>query len=280
MNGSGYVRQAAVRALGHHRHAEAVAFTLWALRDWVPQVRDEAKQSLSRLMTPELAAAFVMQHRLLARLARAQRADLRGTLDRIDQYLRGPQCAPAVEGVLISEDPMVRLYAYRLSADRLRDDVALQARAAADPSPKIRRWFVDRVAEFDAQTGRLWLEKLIHDESFIVGRNVIWNLTPELKQAMWATLLDAACSDQRQIRASVRYSLSDMHSQDFAEVYRKRIAAVEPERVRPGWIEGLGETGTGEDVTDIEQFASSGNSRMRRAALRAIASLSSVTSAG
>ena len=280
LNADGHVREAAVHALREHRHPEAVPFALWAVRDWVPQVRTAAEECVSELTVPDLAAAFLTQHRLIGRLAHVGRTDPADVLARVHGFLRSEPAREAVNESLRSDNVKQRLFAFQLLVSRLAEDPALQHRAATDADPLVRVWFVAQLGRLGASSRNQWLRQLIADRSTYVVRRVILGLSTDLKAELHSSIVEAFCSDTVAVRRAARHCLQDWERPDFARIYRDRLDGAPSERVRPGWIAGLGETGQTDDLAAIAAFIEARRPRIRSASLRAISLLDRQAASG
>lgn len=273
LNRKGFTREAAIKGLLRFQHPESIPFVLWALRDWVPQVRNAAVITLTAMLIPELAGAFLSQHRLLDQLGNVQRTDLDSSVNRVKDFLLSDVARGAVAEAIISKNPKIRLFAYRLLVKNLTSDRALQAQMATDPEPHVRRWFVSQLDQFDTPTRRAWIERLILDRSTVVACSVIRGLEPALKLDLQKNLTQACFSDSRPIRGAARFAIEGVHRDEFAHLYREKIIKVPINSVKPGWLAGLGETGSITDTTILSPFLISENAKIRSEALRAIAGL-------
>lgn len=270
---NGYTREAAIKGLMRFRHPETLPFVLWALRDWVPQVRAAAEAALETLLIPELAGAFLKHHRMLDQLDLVRRINIDNILSRVRQYLVDGEAKQAVLEAARAGSPRVRLFAYRLLNEDLRGNVGLQAQVANDPEPHIRRWFVGQLERYEAVVRRAWLERFMLDRSSLVACQVIRSLCPELRSGLRDKLVDASCSDSRPVREAARVAVEGMQRGDFAGLYKARICKAQAGSVMPGWLAGLGETGGSDDAHILSPFFTSDKAKVRAEALRAIATL-------
>jgi|GEM_PF-2353125 len=270
MNSSGFVREAAVRVLAAHPHPESLPFLIWSLRDWVMQVRDAALKGLRNYMTPELAAAFVQHHGLIDRLDKLGRVDLSDVVREIRSYLTSAEAAPALSAVLQSDDAPLRAFVFRLREAELPSDVQLQQLAAKDSEPSIRGWFASQTIRFEPEQRRSWQSLLIRDKSALVARRVIWSLDPEGRERLRDELIEATCSPARPVREAARCAVPDMAKDDFASLYRQRLASADGPDSVAGLVGGLSETGTQVDVDRLSSFTNSTRSRVRFEAIRGL----------
>lgn len=270
MNSSGYVREAAVRALATHPHPESLPFLIWSLRDWVKQVRDAALEGLRNYMTPELAAAFVQHHGLIDRLDKLGRVDLSDVVREIRSYLTSAEAAPALSAVLQSDDASLRAFVFRLREEGLPTDVELQQLAAKDSEPSIRGWFASQTIRFVPEQRRSWQRRLIRDKSALVARRVIWSLDADGRERLRDDLIEAACSPSRPVREAARCAVPDMAKNSFARLYRQRLDSADGPESVAGLVGGLSETGTQADVDRFSSFTNSTRSRVRFEAIRGL----------
>ena len=88
---SGYEREKAVERLGNIGNIKSISVLLTRINDWVPQVRDIAKESLLKLCTHENANSFIHKLPNLFHLQRCSRENHDYLINSVIQYLLEPE---------------------------------------------------------------------------------------------------------------------------------------------------------------------------------------------
>ena len=274
LNRNGYIRQQAIESMGQTPRPDMVPFVLWGLKDWVFEVRQASEQALDAMLTVENAHAFLMQYRLIHQLGAVERVDCRPVQQKILDFMVANLTSEQVARALKAHDSQKRLFAYRLFADRLPTDRQLQELAANDPEQSIRAWFASQINRFEPSVYEYWMYRLLRDSSTMVACQLIRNLDDQNKAHYEDALLEAGFSDSRPIRNAARFALRDRVSrQAWAEHYRDKLDVDDIGKVHHGWVAGLGDTGTPDDIPRLVPYLSSTRAKLRSAALRAISSL-------
>lgn len=270
LNANGHTRQAALKALRDLGHSRALPYVLLRLGDWVPQVREAALEALHQLMAMGIADALLAHYDLIERAAGVERFDIQPVLKEIRDYLLRPDHRSAVFQALDSQQVSLRLFAYRLSEEM--PDRDLLYKAASDRSPAIRLWLARLLVQRHPPDGMdLWVG-LLHDPSNRVSTTTIAGLSSKQVADMKADLLALMFSDARPVREAVRYALRGT-SIDFAAESRRRLVESLSDQITPGVVASLGETGNRSDYALVEPLLSSQRSRVREAAVEAVARL-------
>lgn len=125
-SGNGYVREAAVKALGRSGQGRVLPMLLERANDWVPEVRDAARHALGAFLQDGHIGAWATVLGQLAALRRASRADHSALLR-------------AVEAFLVRPAHLAALHAAReeMAPEALRFLFALHLRVAVDDEARL-----------------------------------------------------------------------------------------------------------------------------------------------
>ena len=275
---SGYVREAAIERLSLITTGAEVPFLILRLNDWVSNVRDASYNAVRSRLKPEYCRSFIANFALLSRLEYAGRADHKQIIQEINGLLRSHECRAVLLESLKSEDRFVRRASFRLALESTDSDLQQIVRLAlSDPDTVVRTWAARRVSTaFEGRTLHQFLELMKRDRFMPVRREALRiavKLTsPQLHDELRTALLDAHVS----MREESRYHSRLILLMDFAAFYRQHLTAAEP-RTLYSAISGLGETGKAEDDRLIVPYTSHALSKIRRAAVRALANLNRET---
>ncbi len=244
---SGYVREEAVRELARRRSGSELPYLLLRLNDWVPQVRDAARQAVVRRMTEEDVPAFARNYVLVDRLTVAGRADHSELLQALSRLLGSESARDAMLAAANTSSPAGARAIFKLllpSESREVLDAGLQH---ADPI--IRVWSL-RAAARVIPTEEL--QRFQSDPAPAVRREALL-----IFGANEDALLDASAS----VRDTARVLLKDV---DFAAIYRNAIHT--PKLATA--LAGLAETGRATDAEVALPYLTHASAGVRRAALK------------
>lgn len=269
LNGSGYVREAALSALGQIGAPQSLPFVLLRLADWVGPVRQRAHEAL-KLVLPVVTVREVVRHyHLVDRLVRAERVDLSHIWAEIADWLRAPERRAELTACSDDAELKERLFCWRVREPELRECPELADELVADRLVDIRLWALRHI-DWARQPGER-LTRLLQDKASRVRFRAL-RAFPEaawhkVQGAVFESLFDPAPGP----RALARFLLSKHGDKNLGEHYRERVGAGSP--VEAGAIAGLGETGNKSDFELVEPFVGDPKPKVRAAALSALSKL-------
>ena len=271
---NGYVREEAIKRLSEVTTGAEVPFLILRLNDWVSQVRKAAYEAIHSRIKPEYGRAFLHNQFLLARLEYAGRANHKPTIQAINDLLLSEPCRAELLQALQSTDHYVKRGSFKLALS-LRDADLKQVveLALAHDDTVIRSWAAQAISSVaDKTTFASLFERMKHDRFMPLRRAALRIMvqlnSPVLNDELLAALLDSHAS----IREEARYHLKKIQPIDLADFYRQHLAGASGPLLYPV-ISGLGETGSKEDARLVVSYTSHEMSKIRRAALKAVAAL-------
>ncbi len=119
---SGYVREAAVKALGRSGQRRALPMLLERANDWVPEVRHAARQALGVFLQDGPIDPWVPALAQVAALRRASRVDHSALLQEIEAFLSRPDHLLALHAVQDEMTPEVLRFLFDLQLRAAPDD--------------------------------------------------------------------------------------------------------------------------------------------------------------
>lgn len=125
---SGFDRQAAVEALAERRHGPALPGLLRCVNDWVPQVREAARRSISPFFRDEFVEDWMRALPALRRLEGGRRASHEQLLRDVVGFLSQPSMLPRVRAAATEASPVVRRWLHALEWQAASGDVERQQR--------------------------------------------------------------------------------------------------------------------------------------------------------
>jgi HEAT repeat protein len=271
---SGYVREGAIRRLSKVKTGTEVPFLILRLNDWVSNVRDAAYKAIRARVRPEYCRALYQNLFLLLRLEYAGRADHTELLRDVHHLLLSKEGRADLFHALHSTDAYVRRGSFKLAL-RLRDaDLKRVAELALDDEDTVIRNMAAQTisSALDEATLAAFVDRMKHDRFMPVRRaalRLMFKLnSPHLGDELHAALLDSHAS----MREEARYHLKKIEPVDLAEFYRQQLVDAKGPSLYSA-ISGLGETGRAEDDRLVVPYTSHEASKIRRAALKAVAAL-------
>jgi len=271
---SGYVREAALKALQPTRDGSELPFVLIRVNDWVASVRDLAIGLMQVRAVPDYARHLVMALPLVIRLRSTQRTNHAQTIDAIVGVLRLPESREALLKGTKAADRQIRRMAFGLAAEGGAQPVETLFKAAlADDDPHIRLWAArDLAASMPDDALGVALEALDSDRNMSVKREALELRLARRPESAKAKLLDSLCDRSAGIRSFCQYHLRTRFQHDPAVDYRNSI---DPKAARlPYALAGLAEVGEPSDIARVEAFLTDLRPGVRAAATRALGRLS------
>jgi HEAT repeat protein len=265
----GRVRERAVRLLAESRSLAALPVLGLRAADWVPQVREAARDAILRRLDDDIDAAALAVIAPMA-LFLAQRQQGRWLADQITRRLADVSSSPVVTRLLTSTNLQLRRAAYQVLADAgtLGLERAVQA-ALHDRDVIIRSRCAERAARLALDAG-----------SAPLIRQMLASHTPRVRVEALAALnrlgefdtIQAALPDRSSlVRGTARFYLRP-HGVDFPEIYHRFLDS-DTDAVILGSVAGLGEVGTAADTDVIEPLLSHPRVKIRVEAICALETL-------
>ena len=271
---NGYVREAAIERLSLIGTGAELPFLILRLNDWVSNVRDAAYKAIHSRVKPEYCRKLIENLALLKRVEQAGRIDHKEIIEAINELLQGDKCHALLLESLRSADRFIRRACFRLALDStISDSQQLLKLALDNDDTVIRRWGAQQVsAVFDEATFGHFLDRMRQDRFTPVRREAlriaVKRNSPHLVEELHTALLDP----NKSMREEALYHLRRIAPMDVAAFYRQHLHRAE-EPTLYAVISGLGETGSVEDDRLILPYASHPASKIRRAAIKALAEL-------
>lgn len=269
---NGYVRETAIEKLSLIKTGFEVPFLILRLNDWVPEVRDAAYHEIRSRLTPEYCRHLIANLPLIGRLKHAGRVDHTPLINAVHELLQSDECRSVLFESLKSTDRQIRRACFKLAMDAPHSNLQqILTLALADNDTVIRQRAAQKIsATLEPEIVELFLDRLKHDRLMTVRREAlriaVKTNAPDVVEQLHTGLLDPHTS----IREECRYHLRKVAPMDVAAFYREHLEAG---RELYSAISGLGETGRSDDDRLIVPYASHQTSKIRRSAIKALATL-------
>jgi len=119
----GYKRESAARRLGLLGDPTAIPKLIVRVNDWVPQVRDTAREALLRLLVPENAFVFAENLPQIYHLEHCGRDNHEEIIQRVIDFLVLPENKQVLQNAVLSEKPKVARAAVNLLLQHFSEDM-------------------------------------------------------------------------------------------------------------------------------------------------------------
>ncbi len=254
---NGFMREDAIQRLAEWHDGRELRFLLLRVNDWVPQVRDAARNAVVARLTRDYAPHFAKHLGLVTRLQRSRRVDHSGPLRAISQLLSS---APdRLLQAMNEHRGEARRVIFRVLAESRADDAKLFRAMLHVDDPAIR---VMAMRMLPVEENRDVFESVFDDPAGSVRAQALMLAADDSR-------LESALLDRNgAVRDVARHRLRD-RGIDFAALYRE---ALQGDRIAAA-IAGLSETGTRADAGRVAAFLTHAHPSVRRAAVRAVLAL-------
>jgi len=270
---NGYVRQAAVSALGSATDGTEIPFLALRANDWVPDVSTVATSLLAARLAPAHQAQVLESMPVIARLLGQQRHNHQRLSDGFASVMLGADFA-VLQARLQALDTGVARFVYSLLLAAAPADHPILVGALGATDPAIRQAAVRKHASRPSTEVAARLIPLSRTDSAPGVRREALSVVAERAPASLRPLLPEILLDRSaRIRMLAQYLAVRLDpTLDVKALYRTRLADRRRD-YRAAAIAGLGETGTRDDATEIEGLLNDDSPKIRRTSLRAFARL-------
>ncbi len=230
MNGNGHVREKAVKKLSRAGDARAIQFLVYRLADWVPVVRDAAKQGLENYKSESFVDAWIEQLPAFEWLQKVERTNLGELYEDVIAFLVKANRQYVLEHFKRYPDKLRILLARHISnsieGDRREIEVLVTDRHCL-----VRMWSLKHFSQLSA----VEIDKLLGDKSSRVRLQALRLLYE--RDSRKDILFEFIADNSATIRQFARFSLKDMVP-DFEASYSRKL--LEGRQVK-GSLAGLAE---------------------------------------
>lgn len=279
---NGFVRAAAIEALGQRVDGQELVFLSLRANDWVDVVAARARQLLLDRLRPDNRHAVLAALPFIVRVVGQRRRDHRD----LERALESVLLADGGDEVLARVSafgPTVRRLAYERLLRAGSASVSRIVDAAVGESDGVIRTNALRAlaatAAFDRHAATL--ERLLRDDPLPSIRRLSLTLLAERNPGRVAGLFPEVLLDRAACVRDVARFVARTHQLPVVvrDIYVRGLTSAGPRHVTAA-IAGVGEVGAREDATLLTPHLGSPVPRNRRAALRALARLDPEGAAG
>ena len=273
---SGYVREAAIKRLDQITSGAELPFLILRLNDWVSNVRDAAYRAIHSRLRPEYARHFIANLSLVSRLEKAGRADHKVLIRAINELLQSDECRSVLLESLMSADRFTRRASFRLALNSTKSGSPEIVRQALNDQDTVIRLLAAQTVSSAFERAKLdHILELMKRDRFMPVRREALRITVKQNLSTLLSALRSALLDQHpSMREEARYHMRKREQIDVAEFYREVLTVGEGSTFYAALC-GLGEAGTTKDALLIAPHTSHPTSKIRWAAIKALAKLNS-----
>ena len=271
---NGFVRAAALEVLARQTSGQEIPYLSLRANDWVDSIAARARELLISRLRPDNRQTVLDALPFIVRVPARQRRDHREIARAFTAVLLADGGEDALARHRAFDTPVRRAMYELLTAGGAVSERVLRA-GLTDADPVIRARAIRSVAADPAFEDRgAILEGFLRDDPVPAVRRLTLTLlsqhVPERIAAVFPhVLLDRAAS----VRGLARFVAGTHHVAVIPRaVYIEALVGRTPAGPAAA-IEGVGETGTSEDADLVAPFLSGNRPRIRRAAVRALATL-------
>jgi HEAT repeat protein len=293
---NGFVREAAVRALGASSDNGDIPFLLLRANDWVTVIADAAFAGARARITTVLAREWVSALPLVERLGASSRRDHQPLVSEVDRMLATPDARDALaEGLLRGErtvrraclrvaeriggndarillrlatkdhDPFIAARAMKALPDHTSDEdlPALLAEMAKSPFPDVRARALSMRCDRAPDAASAWLEAALFDRSSEVRELARWKMQ-DVERAR--DLYRGAMKTARGHALDVAFrGLAEIGTIDDVATFRAHLEDPRA-RIRESALLGIGRTDVDRHHDEIMRATKDPSSRVRKMA--------------
>lgn len=230
---NGFIREVAIRALRDQPSPEALAALIERLNDWVPQIRDLARENLDHYLSPSHVQALLIELDPLMALASRHRADHGPTLTAVRNILQSPEVHSDVYANFLTRQGSAARYLFKLLLEKNIDKQTLLRDALAHRELTVRVAGVAACQALpDAQALQLLQEALPRPGAKV--RVCVMRTLLRLLENPQPLLCTALLDDSQSIRSLACWA-APKHGIDARAILAGRLTEGFPKAKR-GWL--------------------------------------------
>ncbi|MBE8720839.1 hypothetical protein [Sphingobacterium pedocola] len=262
LNGSGYVREKAVKKLSQVDSSRAVQFLIYRLADWVLPVRQAARNGIDNYKKTNYIDSLIENLPIFEWLQKVERTDLRPIYQDIVNFIAFTNRAYVIENFKKYPDKLRILLAKHISS------------SLADNSQELKLLLNDKhflirnltINHFD-KLGQAQIEQLLNDKSANVRLQTLYCLKEQ--NGFETTAKKFLADNSATIRHFARFTLKQSNS-DFAKFYNDNL---HENKQIIGSLSGLAETDGKNYSETVKSYLKDNKIRIKKTAFLALCKL-------
>lgn len=262
LNGSGYVREKAVKKLSQVESSRAIQFLIYRLADWVLPVRQAALNGIDKYKTANYIDSLIENLLIFEWLQKVERTDLSGVYKDLIEFIASKNSGYVIDNFKKYPDKPRILLARHISSS-LKDNSQELKLFLTDKHFLIRNLAIQHFDKLEQAE----IEQLLHDKSANVRLKTLYCLKEQ--NDFETTTKKFLADNSATIRHFARFTLKQSNIY-FAKFYANNLQA---SKQVIGSLSGLAET-EGKQYSDtIKSFLNDKNIRIKKTAFLAFCKL-------
>ncbi|PMY41227.1 hypothetical protein RBU55_11740 [Pseudomonas chlororaphis subsp. aurantiaca] len=235
----GFDREAGLRLLRSSQSTERLAAIIVRLNDWVPQVREVARDAFEDYLTPRYAAALIAQLFAILALEHRRREDHGVTLNKLEALLATPEClAQSTAAFEASRGSCARLLFRVLARTKVEDELeAFLITSLHHVDFSVRRLALGKAMELPQASAQKAIAFGLSSNSSILRR--LSFLEAIRSQTCHTQLIKDFLTDPSPATRSTALWAAKQHGVDPSQVLQVRLAGEIPS-TKAQWLGVLG----------------------------------------
>jgi HEAT repeat protein len=262
LNGSGYVREKAVKKLSKADSPRAIQFLIYRLADWVLPVRQTALKGIDNYKTTDYIDSLIENLPIFEWLQKVERTDLSGVYQDIVEFIASKNRAYVIDNFEKYQDKLRILLARHISSS-LSDNPQELKLFLTDKHFLIRNLAINH---FD-KLGQAEIEQLLNDKSANVRLQTLYCLKDQ--NGFETTVKKFLADNSATIRHFARFTLKQSIN-DFSKFYNDNLQ--ENNQVI-GSLSGLAETDGKQYSETVKSYLKDKRIRVKKTAFLALCKL-------
>jgi HEAT repeat protein len=270
---NGRVREAAIRELGKIESGAELPFLLVRANDWVPEIRTSAQNLLLNRVRSNYIHHFMAWLPLVLRLRRARRGDHSALIEGIRSIFASTEAREILPQGFTSRDRLTHRFCFEIALDMEVNALSTLRRAFAEGDSEVRKIAVRKVGGIlpTAESKEL-LMLARNDASMAVRREALRIIAGKYAAEAGGQFQSALLDNNVAVREEAQYYFRQNGAFDSRAYYLEAMKGLSGRQLCAA-VGGLGEVGLAKDAKALERFARDESSKLRHAALHAMAKL-------
>lgn len=262
LNGSGYVREKAVKKLSQVDSPRAIQFLIYRLADWVLPVRQAALKGIDNYKTTNYIDSLIENLPIFEWLQKVERTDLSGIYQNIVEFIASKNRTYVIDNFKKYPDKLRILLAKHISSS-LRDNSQELKLFLTDKHFLIRNLAINH---FD-KLGQTEIEQLLNDKSANVRLQTLYCLKGQ--NDFETTAKKFLADNSATIRHFARFTLKESII-DFSKFYNDNL---QENKQVIGSLSGLAETEGKQYSETVKSYLKDKKVRVKKTAFLALCKL-------
>ena len=270
---NGHVREAAIQELGKIETGAELPFLLVRANDWVTEIRSSAQRLLLNRIRSNYAHHLLVWLPLALRLRAARRGDHSAVIDAVREIFASTQAHEILHQGFRSRDRLTQRFCFEIALNIEASVLSTLQRAFVEGDSEVRKMAVRRLGGIlpSAESKEL-LMRARNDGSIAVRREALRIIGEQYADEAAGQFQSALLDPNIAVREAAQYYFRQNGSLDSRAYYLEAIKDLSGRQLCAA-VCGLGEVGLAKDARAVEGFARHESSKLRLAALHAMAKL-------